>query len=204
MPSLPDISRTFLMNSGVESSASPRFLRWALSAVRRNVMVATPGISSGYWKARNKPGGGALVRRHVEDVLAVELHFAGSRRVIGLAGEHISQRRLAGAVRAHDGVHLARIHGEVETLQNFLAVDFDVQVLDFQERHRTALSLRLIFMRDRQTPVRTYPTEPSRLTEISFCASTANSIGNCCNTSLTKPLTTSAVASSAESPRWRQ
>src|SRR5262249_11150724 len=48
------------------------------------------------------------------------------------------------------------------------------------------------------------PTEPSRLIEISFCASTANSIGSCCSTSLTKPLTTSATASSAESPRWRQ
>ena len=49
-----------------------------------------------------------------------------------------------------------------------------------------------------------YPTLPSRLIEISFCASTANSIGNCCNTSLTKPLTTRAVASSAVMPRWRQ
>src|SRR6185436_4966936 len=40
---------------GVVSSASPRFLRCALSAVRRNVMVATPGISIGYWNARNTP-----------------------------------------------------------------------------------------------------------------------------------------------------
>ena len=43
------------MKSGVVSSASPRFLRCALSAVRRNVMVATPGISIGYWNARNTP-----------------------------------------------------------------------------------------------------------------------------------------------------
>ena len=43
------------MNSGVVSSFWPRFLRTALSAVRRNVMVATPGISIGYWKARNTP-----------------------------------------------------------------------------------------------------------------------------------------------------
>src|ERR1043165_6297390 len=49
-----------------------------------------------------------------------------------------------------------------------------------------------------------YPTLPSRLTEMSFCASTANSIGSCCSTSLTKPSTTSAVASSAESPRCWQ
>src|SRR5215470_10053841 len=55
MPSLPATSRTRLRNSGVEISSSPRFLRCALSAVRRNVMVATPGISNGYWKARKRP-----------------------------------------------------------------------------------------------------------------------------------------------------
>src|SRR5262249_8702401 len=49
-----------------------------------------------------------------------------------------------------------------------------------------------------------HPTLPSRLTEISFCASTANSIGSCCSTSLTKPLTTRAVASSSERPRCMQ
>src|SRR5262249_22237292 len=55
MPSLPAASFTRLRNSGVDSSGSPRFLRCALSAVRRNVMVATPGISSGYWNARKMP-----------------------------------------------------------------------------------------------------------------------------------------------------
>src|SRR6185369_377248 len=50
----------------------------------------------------------------------------------------------------------------------------------------------------------THPTLPSSEIEISFCASTANSIGNCCSTSLTKPLTTSAVASSADMPRCWQ
>src|SRR5262249_25215151 len=55
MPSLPATSRTRLRKSGVESSSSPRFLRCALSAVRRKVMVATPGISNGYWKARKRP-----------------------------------------------------------------------------------------------------------------------------------------------------
>ena len=55
--------------------------------------------------------------------------------VVGLAGEHIGERRFAGAVRAHDGVHLAGIHGEIETFENFLAVDLNVQILDFQKRH---------------------------------------------------------------------
>jgi hypothetical protein len=51
---------------------------------------------------------------------------------------------------------------------------------------------------------RCQPTLPSSETAISFCASTANSIGSCCSTSLTNPLTTSAVASSADKPRCRQ
>ncbi len=37
-----------LKNSGIDNSTSPRFFRCALSAVRKNVIVATPGISSGY------------------------------------------------------------------------------------------------------------------------------------------------------------
>ena len=49
-----------------------------------------------------------------------------------------------------------------------------------------------------------YPTDPSSEIEISFCASTANSIGSCCSTSFTKPLTTRPTASSCESPRWMQ
>ena len=48
-------SRTFFRKSGVENSLSPRALRWAFSAVRRKFMVATPGISTGYWNARNTP-----------------------------------------------------------------------------------------------------------------------------------------------------
>ena len=49
-----------------------------------------------------------------------------------------------------------------------------------------------------------HPTLPSSEIAISFCASTANSIGNCCKTSRTKPFTISAVASSPESPRCKQ
>ena len=106
MPSLPATSRTRLRNSGVDSSASPRFLRCALSAVRRNVMVATPGISSGYWKARNRPLAARSSGARLEHVLAVEQHLAFGHLVVVLAGEHVGERRLARAVRAHDGVHL--------------------------------------------------------------------------------------------------
>ena len=49
-----------------------------------------------------------------------------------------------------------------------------------------------------------HPTLPSSEMPISFCASTANSIGSFCITSRQKPLTISATASSVERPRWRQ
>ena len=42
------------------------------------------------------------------------------------------QARLARAIRAHDGVHLARIHGERETAQYVIARDAGFQVLDFE------------------------------------------------------------------------
>ena len=67
---------TRFMKSGVDSSASPRALRCALSAAFRKVMVATPGISSGYWKARKTPAAARCVGLHLEQVLAVEQDLA--------------------------------------------------------------------------------------------------------------------------------
>ena len=77
-------------------------------------------------------GDGALVRLHLQEVLAVVEHLALGDLVLLLAGEHVGERRFAGAVRPHDGVHLAGVHGEVDAVQDFLAADFDVQVLDFK------------------------------------------------------------------------
>ena len=51
---------------------------------------------------------GALPRREAEELLAVERDRAGGDRVVAAAHQHVRQRRLARAVRAHDRVHLAR------------------------------------------------------------------------------------------------
>ena len=48
-------SRISFMKAAALISSSPRALRSAFSAVRRKYMLATPGISIGYWKARNRP-----------------------------------------------------------------------------------------------------------------------------------------------------
>ena len=47
-------------------------------------------------------GAGALVDRHLEHVLAVEEDLALDDVVLRVAGDRVGERRLAGAVRAHD------------------------------------------------------------------------------------------------------
>ena len=120
------------MNSAPLASGSPRSVRWALSAVRRNIRFDTPGISTGYCRPRNTPGGGALVRRQRQQVLPHERHAALGHFIAVAAGQHIGQRRLAGAVRPHDGVHLAGTDAERQALEDLLAVNFGVKIVDLE------------------------------------------------------------------------
>src|SRR5918998_1048555 len=57
-------------------------------------------------------------RLHVEDVLAVEQDLAVEDLVVLLAGDDVGERRLAGPVGAHDGRHLAPVHGEIHAIEN--------------------------------------------------------------------------------------
>ena len=181
-------------------------------------------------EGEKKALGGALVGRQGENVLAVEQHLALGDVVVGLAGEHMRERRLARAVRAHDGVHLPFSTVRSRPLRIFLPststcrflissrcirIDFLALIPRPEDAAKAACRRSTEFaviriLRDGRYAASSgcglhrQPTLPSRLIEISFCASTANSIGSCCSTSLTKPLTTSATASSADRPRCRQ
>ena len=68
-------ARTSLRKSAADSSSSPRALRCAFTAVRRNVMLPTPGISTGYWNARNSPAAarssGSMASRSAPSSVAV-------------------------------------------------------------------------------------------------------------------------------------
>ena len=126
----------------------------------------------------------ALVRIHVEQILAVVGHLAAGDLVLGMPGRRPRQRALAGPVRAHDGVDFAGVDVQVDPLEDLLAFGANLQILDIKHA---------------------YPTDdPSSETLSSFCASTANSIGSSRKTSLQKPLTIMLTASSVVSPRWRQ
>ena len=149
-------------------------------------MLATPGISTGYWKARNRPAAARSSGSIASRSCAVVADLAAGHLVALAAGQHVGERALARAVRPHDRVHLAGADLQVDAAQDLLVVDRDPKVLMLSMRSlkRTRWSRRRATARQ--------PTLPSRLIASSFCASTANSIGSSCITSRQKPLTISA------------
>jgi len=74
----------------------------------------------------------ALVRPQVEHVGAIERHLAGRHLVAGVAHQHVRQGRLAGPVRAHDGVDLPPGDLEVDAPEDLLVGvgDPGVQIAD--------------------------------------------------------------------------
>jgi hypothetical protein len=55
--------------------------------------------------------------------------------VVGVAGDGLGERGLAGAVGPHDGVDLAAVDREGEALDDGFLADADVEVLDFELAH---------------------------------------------------------------------
>jgi hypothetical protein len=78
----------------------------------------------------------ALVRAELDEVLAVEEDLTVGDLVRRVPHQRVGERRLAGAVRAHDRVHLAGVDRQVDALDDLGAVlERDVQVLDLQQCH---------------------------------------------------------------------
>ena len=76
--------------------------------------------------------GGAFLGLQRQQVLALELHRAGRDFIAFATGQDVAQRGLAGAVRAHDRVHLSGLHIKREAFEDFLAGNRCVEVFDFQ------------------------------------------------------------------------
>ena len=121
------------------AGASPSM---AVLAVRRKFETLTPGTSTGYCMARNMPA-----RARSSTVIARTSSpssgdRAGGDLVLGVAGQRVGERRLAGAVGAHDRVGLAAADRQVDAAQDrlgaLLGLDADVQVADLEGGHRVA------------------------------------------------------------------
>ena len=72
----------------------------------------------------------ALVDGELRDVLAVKNDRTAGYAVGRIAGDGIAQRRLAGAVGAHQHMGLILSYGQIHTVENFLFLDPHVQVLN--------------------------------------------------------------------------
>ncbi len=76
----------------------------------------------GVLEGEEHAGLGPLVGRPLGDVVAEELDRPGGDLVLGRAHQRAAEGRLAGSVRAHDGVHLAGVHREIEAPQDLGAL----------------------------------------------------------------------------------
>jgi len=112
--------------------------RRAETAWRRNWETDTPGISSGYWKARNIPARARASGAQL-DLGALKDDPASGDVIAGVPGEGVGEGRLARAVGAHERVQLAPPHDEIHTAEDLVALDSDVQVLDAQHFGAVAL-----------------------------------------------------------------
>ena len=83
-------------------------------------------------EGHEQAGPGALVGGGLGDVGAVEADRALGHLEARVAHDRVGERRLAGAVRPHQRVHLASAHLEVEALEDLLLLGGYVQVLDLQ------------------------------------------------------------------------
>ena len=95
------------------------------SALRMNALSVTPGTSSGFWKDRKMP----FFARSLTGSSVKNDRTAGYA-VGRIAGDGIAQRRLAGAVGAHQHMGLILSHGQIHTVENFFFLDPHVQVLN--------------------------------------------------------------------------
>ena len=96
------------------------------------VEVADAGDFYRVLEGEEDAGAGALVRLHFQQVAAVVADAAFGDDVALAPGDDVRQRRFAGAVRPHDGVHFARADAQIDAVQYFFAFfGGNVQVVDF-------------------------------------------------------------------------
>src|SRR5690606_34456857 len=93
-------------------------------------------------EGEEQAGRGPLLGRQRQQVATLEGHFAGGDLVALAPRQHVAQGGLAGAVGTHDGVHLAGLYVEAESLEDLAAVDGGVEVVDLE--HAGSLSDRTL------------------------------------------------------------
>ena len=82
-------------------------------------------------KRHEDPFARAIFGRELDEILAVVGDAATGDFNFGMAGQGARERALARAVRSHDGVDLALLHGQVDAAEDVFRAAADLQILDF-------------------------------------------------------------------------
>jgi hypothetical protein len=75
---------------------------------------------------------GALVGIHPEKIAPLVGDRSVRDLVFGMPREGTRERALAGSIRAHDGVHFAGLHVEIDPVEDLLALGTHLQILDIE------------------------------------------------------------------------
>jgi len=94
----------------------------------------TPSIDSVVLEGQEQAGLGPHVGGPVRHVLTLQQDGAGRHRVGGVPHQRAGQRRLAGAVGAHEGVDLAGADGQVDATQDGAVLGRDLEVPYLEQR----------------------------------------------------------------------
>ena len=92
----------------------------------------TPGIDDRVLEGEEEAGARALLGVGLGDLLFLEEDLAVGDLERGVAHDRVRERRLAGAVRAHQRMDLAPRDLEVESLEDLLFLGAYVQVANLQ------------------------------------------------------------------------
>ena len=98
--------------------------------MRRKLATETPGNRHRVLEGEEEAGVRALVRLGLRDVLALEEDRALGDLVAGVPEQRVRERRLAGAVGAHQRVDLAVVDRQVDAAQDLAIVGAHVKVSD--------------------------------------------------------------------------
>src|SRR5215203_1945025 len=90
---------------------------------------------AGVLESEEHPKLGPLIRLQLEDILTLEGYGASGHLVTRMAHEHVGERALPRAVRAHDRVYLTLANLEIQALHYLLAVDLYLKI--FYLEHQT-------------------------------------------------------------------
>src|SRR5690554_1851777 len=124
---------------GLADVLDPAANGWCLAVNRRlggaqEVRDGHSGDLHRILHGQEEAGAGALVNTQFEHVEVVEVDRARLDVVLRVPGDRVREGRLAGPVRAHDGVDLVLVDGQVDAVQDVLGsligLDADVEVLD--------------------------------------------------------------------------